>query len=251
MEWTSRKTERLAALPGDSAAWTGFKLLLPCKLASMKKAAAFTLVELLIVIAMIGIVAGLLLPALNQAKEKVKRTACASNLKQVNLATRLYADDNGDSLPVLPNPNPYPNGVGAYYKQLVKGYVGLTGPASPEEKGFVCPADRTVYTQAAHAFSSYTFNGYEVGPNAMPRITGQRLSAIERPVKAALVGEFPGFWGGSWHPVVNGLYPNAAAILSFVDGHVRPVKIYWNGDFTSPPCNYEPPTGYDYDWDGK
>ncbi len=217
----------------------------------MKKRAAFTLVELLIVIAIVGILAGLLLPALNRAKEKAKRTACASNLKQVNLATHLYADDNGESLPVLPNPNPYPNGVGAYYKQLVKGYLGQTGPASPNEKVFVCPVDRTIYTQASHAFTSYTFNGYEVGPNAMPRITGQKLSNIEKPVKAVLVGEFPGFWGGSWHPLVNGLYPDAANVMSFVDGDVRPVKIYWNGDPNAPPCNYEPPTSYDYNWDGK
>lgn len=217
----------------------------------MKKEIAFTLVELLVVMALIGILAGLLLPVLNQAKKKARRTACVSNLKQVNLATRLYADDNGELLPVLPNPNPYPNGVGAYYKQLVKGNLGLTGPAAPGEQVFVCPADRTVCTQASHAFTSYTFNGYEVGANAMPRITGQKFSAIENPVKAVLVGEYPGFWGGSWHPFVNGLYPDAAAVMSFVDGHVRPVKIYWNGDPNSPPSKYEPPTSYDYDWDGK
>lgn len=249
MEWTSKKTERprrlLAKVPRERRfkSWASS--------VRMKKAIAFTLVELLIVIAIIGILAGLLLPCLNQAKEKAKRTACVSNLKQVSLATRLYADDNSDSLPVLPTPNPYPNGVGAYYKQLVKGYLGLTGPASPDEKVFVCPGDGTVYTQASHAFTSYTFNGYEVNPNAMPRITGQKMSAIEKPVKAVLVGEFPGFWGGSWHPLVNGLHPDAAAVMSFIDGHVRPVKIYWNGDSNSPPCNYEPPTSYDYDWDGK
>jgi prepilin-type N-terminal cleavage/methylation domain-containing protein len=217
----------------------------------MRTRSAFTLIELLMVVAIIGILAGLLLPALNQAKEKAKRTACVSNLNQINLATRLYAYDNGESLPVLPNPNPYPNGVGAYYKQLVKGYLGLTGPASPVEKVLVCPADRTIYTQASHAFTSYTFNGYEVGPNAIARITGQKFSAIERPIKAVLVGEFPGFWGGSWHPFVKGLYPDAPAVMGFLDGHVQPVKIYWTGDPDSPPCKYEPPTSYDYEWDGK
>jgi len=108
---------------------------------------AFTLIELLVVIAIIAILAALLLPTLSRAKETGRRTACVSNLRQINLAIRLYADDYSDSLPVLPDPNPYPNGVGAYYKQLVKGYLGLTGPASPNEKAFVCPSDRVLQTQ--------------------------------------------------------------------------------------------------------
>jgi prepilin-type N-terminal cleavage/methylation domain-containing protein len=138
----------------------------------MNKKRAFTLVELLAVIAIIGILAALLLPALGRAKEKGRLATCQNNLRQVNLAIRLYADDYADSLPVLPTPNPYPNGVGAYYKQLVKGYLGLSGPASPSEKVFICPSDRLLHNQLGHAFTSYTFNGYEVGPGAIDRITG-------------------------------------------------------------------------------
>src|SRR5439155_9497118 len=127
----------------------------------MNSKRAFTLIELLVVMAIIAILAALLLPAVSRAKDAAKRTSCISNLRQVNLAIRLYADDYADSLPVLPQPDPYPNGVGAYYKQLVKGYVGLTGPASPDEKIFICPSDPTFRTQIQHAFTSYTFNGYE------------------------------------------------------------------------------------------
>jgi len=152
---------------------------------------------LLVVIAIIGILAALLLPALGRAKEKGNQTTCLNNLRQVNLAIRFYADDCAGSLPGLPDPNPYPNGVGAYYKQLVKGYLGLRGPASPSEKVFTCPSDRILKNQVGHAFTSYTFNGYEVVPGAIERITGQKLDSIRSPAKAVLAGEWPAFFGGS------------------------------------------------------
>lgn len=217
----------------------------------MSKQQAFTLIELLVVIAVIGILAALLLPVLSQAREKGRRVSCMNNLRQVNVAIRLYADDSGDSLPMLPTPNPYPNGVGAYYKQLVKGYLGLTGPASPKEKVFTCPADSTLSQLVDHAFTSYTFNGYEVGPDTIPRITGKKLAAIKTPSKAVLAGEWTAFFGGSWHPLVNYDYSNQRSSLGFVDGHTSFVKIYWDGVADSDPGNYEPPAQYDYSWDGE
>jgi prepilin-type N-terminal cleavage/methylation domain-containing protein len=216
----------------------------------LKSNIAFTLVELLVVIAIIAILAGLLLPALSRAKENGRQTSCAGNLRQINLAIRLYASDYADSLPVLPIPDPYPNGVGAYYKQLVKGYLGLTGPPLPNEKVFICPSDRIICTQLGHAYTSYTFNGYEVGPNAIPRITGQKLGAIKNSSKAVLAGEWPAFFGGSWHLSIAPNHPDAPNVLTFVDGHVNFVKIYWDSVADSDPCTYEPPVRYDYNWDG-
>src|SRR5580698_5282035 len=219
--------------------------------AFMNKNRAFTLIELLVVMAIIALLASLLLPVLCRATEKGRQTDCLNNLRQVNLAIRFYAEDYADSLPALPIPNPYPNGIGAYYKQLVKGYLGLSGPVSPAEKVFMCPSDRVICSQIGHAFTSYTFNGYEVGPGAIERITGRKLGSIKNPARAVLVGEWPAFFGGSWHPPVNQDYPDAKNVLSFVDGHAELTRIYWDGVSDSDPGDYEPPAGYDYSWDGE
>lgn len=59
----------------------------------------FTLIELLVVIAIIAILAALLLPALGRARDKARLVKCLSNLKQVGLAAKLFAMDNGGLYP--------------------------------------------------------------------------------------------------------------------------------------------------------
>ena len=59
----------------------------------------FTLIELLVVIAIIAILAALLLPALSRAQEFAKSIQCLNQLRQISLATRLYAEENEDSFP--------------------------------------------------------------------------------------------------------------------------------------------------------
>jgi prepilin-type N-terminal cleavage/methylation domain-containing protein/prepilin-type processing-associated H-X9-DG protein len=64
----------------------------------MCKRNGFTLIELLVVIAIIAILMAVLMPALKRAREQGQRAACLSNLKQLQLAWILYADDNNDKV---------------------------------------------------------------------------------------------------------------------------------------------------------
>ena len=66
---------------------------------SHKPLHGFTLVELLVVVSIIALLISLLLPALEQAKDAAQRSVCSSNLRQLSLATVVYAEDNDTQLP--------------------------------------------------------------------------------------------------------------------------------------------------------
>ena len=90
-------------------------------LSSFERKRLFTLIELLVVIAIIAILAGMLLPALNKARETAHSTRCVNNLKQMALVIQTYADDQNDFFPGNSTSNPYFSAIRHIYKET--GYI--------------------------------------------------------------------------------------------------------------------------------
>lgn len=99
------------------------------------KTKQFTLIELLIVIAIIAILASMLLPALNHARSTAQRTKCLSNLKQIGQGFSMYIDDNNDFFPDPLGDAPGTSNILNWWPKLVIGYLSGSVPL------LYCPAD--------------------------------------------------------------------------------------------------------------
>ena len=125
------------------------------------KYADFTLVELLIVIAIIAILVAMLLPALNQARFKARGAACKSNLRQFVQGVIAYAGDNDDFLPIKGTDNPRP----MITDGLLNSYWGL-GPNGHRRTSaggvLFCPGIQGILPAPAGGNFFYYYHSYGI-----------------------------------------------------------------------------------------
>jgi len=152
---------------------------------------AFTLVELLVVISIIGLLAGLAVPAINGGLKSAKAGACLSNLHQIGVATMAYAADNSFK---LPNAGTGPSDMWA--TQLAT-FIS-TGTKS-KKSIFVCPGSEKTVQEATGTDVAVT---YGVHNGLMPKGgTASNISSVVRSTEVILAGDVcqnPGNKG--WSP---------------------------------------------------
>jgi len=221
----------------------------------VQRASGFTLPDLLVTLAVFGVLGSVLVPVLVSTRAKARQTLCAANLQNVTRAVLMYADEHRGTLPLY-SPASQKN-TWWWYKEQVKSFAGLTGPSSSRDKVFACPNDRgydeagPFCLSAKFVFTSYVFNG--VNLPGLPNIAGRTVSTIKEPGKTLLAMEFTAHAPLSWHRSRTGqenhpFYNNAESMVGFVDGSVKFIPIYYDG--LNAAYTRDPIPGYQYKFSG-
>lgn len=206
----------------------------------------FTLVELLVVVAILSVLAAILMPVFAQARTAAHRTTCISNLRQLGLAWQMYADDaDGQAVPSY-----YPSSTG--WSEVAWDFrdgrePGLLHPYTREDRLTACPTFRGQSWGRKH--TGYAYNASYVGGDYWAGIPVASLGQIGSPASTVLFADA----GYSW-PVLGANYLRAPSDPLFVAGkvhfrHLGRASVLWaDGHATSTASRYlavesEPETG--------
>lgn len=203
----------------------------------------FTLVELLVVVAIIAVLAGLAFPAYRSAQDRARLTQCSSNLKQIATGLFAYAADNDGALPAVMSGTthtqitswgymiwPYVYGSTNNYSYPSNCLQMGTPRYSPMQNNiFRCPATRTLPVKAPTAptvvtsLYSYGLNSTPLGAlSSVTRFVPIRINAVRRPAETAMVLESSAAYGDyQAYKNESGMIPHMGGLnVLYYDGHV-------------------------------
>jgi prepilin-type N-terminal cleavage/methylation domain-containing protein/prepilin-type processing-associated H-X9-DG protein len=166
-----------------------------------RKSPGFTLIEVLVVIAIITLLAAILFPVFARARENARRASCMSNLKQIAMGVMQYTQDYDEGYPPTNYQSPTPpetgywtnsgTGKGIFWQQIIYPYV-------KNEQVYACPSVSRYRTGNGRLLSGhYGANRLIVTPDGTPPL---KLSAIDSPASVYLIMD-SGTYVVNWNSV--------------------------------------------------
>jgi prepilin-type N-terminal cleavage/methylation domain-containing protein/prepilin-type processing-associated H-X9-DG protein len=181
----------------------------------------FTLIELLVVISIVALLIAILLPALKQARARARQTVCQSGLKQIGLATNVYADDFDGWVPpwrINASPNPSSYNVFRLWPYCLQSYLKLPRQADDQPRTILrCPSEKDVITSDSLHWtpSSYALNYYS-GTDTPKFNINQLLAQSRTSIYSDCLR--PGYYYS--YPLEVNFRHKGGANTAFIDNHV-------------------------------